>query len=82
MNEILWLIAFLGLLVIFFFVVFYPILRKKRDEEEISTGGGPLGALYDRFVRGEITIDQYQDQRKKVQEHTPETQIEKFSRYL
>lgn len=82
MDEILWLIAVIGLIVVFFIVVLYLILRRKGDEREISTGGGPLGALHDRFVQGQITIDQYQDQRKEVQEHTPETLIEKFSRYL
>lgn len=81
LDEILWLIAIIGLIVVFF-IVLNLIARRKGDEGEITTGGGPLGALYDRFVQGEITIDQYQDQRKEVKEHTPETLIEKFSRYL
>ena len=82
MNEILWLIAGIGLIVAIFVVIFFLLLRRSGDEREITTGGGPLGALHDRYVKGEITLDQYLAQSKEVQENTPENTVNKFSRYL
>lgn len=81
MNEILWFAVIMGLLVVFFVSV-YLLLRAEGDDGKILSGGGPLGELYDRYQRHQITIDQYLDRRKEVQEQIPENTVETVSRYL
>lgn len=82
MNPTLWLLAIIGLIIGFFIVIFSLLLRERQKEDDLFTGGGPLGILYDRYVKREITIDQYQDMRKELEAHSPENTVENFSRYL
>lgn len=82
MKAILWLIEIVLLFVIFVIVVFYLILRRSGDDDDMPTGGGVSGDLYERYLKGEITVDQYQEMRKELLEHTPENIAEKFSRFF
>ncbi|PWR73039.1 hypothetical protein [Methanospirillum lacunae] len=81
MNDVLWLVTITGIITLIFIVSVYLISRRVGDMPVILTEGGKLNALHGRFVQGEITIDQYQDQRRELEKHNPENIILEFSRY-
>lgn len=82
MNGVLWVTIITVVVVIFFILVYYEKFRYSRDRESIHTDGSSQDILYERYVTGEITIDQYQVMRNELQDHSPETVVETVSRYL
>ena len=82
MNEVLWWIAIVLSIMLFYIAVFYLLFKHSGGEENFPTGGGSFGILYDRYVKREITSDQYQRMRKELKDHSPENIVQQFSRYF
>ncbi len=82
MEEILWLTGIVFSVVIFCIAIAYLILRRTRDIRNRATWARSPKDVYERYLKGEITIDQYQEMRAEFIEQTPENIAEKFSRFL